>query len=92
MARWKILVSAPYFVPVLEEYRPLLEAEGCADLPTHPPAVFDLLAAENARFAGLTWAELGERGALLPLDVPETEEDSAEQGSEEQGSEAGGES
>jgi D-3-phosphoglycerate dehydrogenase len=29
MARWKILVSAPYMQPVIEQFRPRLEAEGC---------------------------------------------------------------
>ncbi len=29
MARWKILVSAPYMQPVVERFRPRLEEEGC---------------------------------------------------------------
>lgn len=29
MARWKILVSAPYMQPIIERFRPRLEAAGC---------------------------------------------------------------
>lgn len=29
MPRWKILVSAPYILPFIDEYRPRLEREGC---------------------------------------------------------------
>jgi D-3-phosphoglycerate dehydrogenase len=29
MARWKVLISAPYMQPVIERFRPRLEAEGC---------------------------------------------------------------
>lgn len=28
MSRWKVLVSAPYLIPFLDEYRPILEAAG----------------------------------------------------------------